>query len=340
MKKTVIILCLCFLTTKSNAQKNLSVKDSISTFYNALVLTMKTEYLFKDDYDWNQLTTELNERLVDYTDFKSSLQEVTFLFDKVGATHCSVHYGENSYKNSKAGPKGEEFSEQWLKKYKTNPTFEVKLLDDHFGYILMPAIDLVNSKQAHKIAQPLYDEINKLKKSKDIKGWIIDLRFNTGGSCVPMIMALYDFLGDTDVWGTLDVNKQQIVKTSLKGGKYLDNSTKTSYISPKGDLLDHIKIALITSLATGSSGEVTALAFKGRPNTIFIGGTTYGATTANVIRSLPLVDYMALTVGYDCDRNGIYYEKIVPDVEILNQDNFDNLLLDPNILEAIKYINL
>lgn len=98
--------------------------------------------------------------------------------------------------------------------------------------------------------------------------------------------------------------KKQIVKTKLKNGKYISNSKKVSYIKSKGELLDKTKVAIITGIATGSSGEVTALAFKSRDNTVFIGENTYGATTANSIRNLPFVDYMALTMGYDSDRNG------------------------------------
>lgn len=339
MKKSFLIFCLFSAVTNGFAQKNLSTKDSISTFYNSLVSTMKSEYLYKDDVAWSQTEIDLKERLLHYKDFKSSLKEITFLFDTLKATHCSVHYGENAYSSSYDGPSNSDFSDQWIKKFKTNPSFEVKVLDNQFGYILMPAINSLNSKKVHKIAQPMYDEISKIKNSKNIKGWIVDLRFNTGGSCIPMILGLYDFLGDNDVWGTLDVNMELIETTKLKGGKYMSNGKKTSYIKPKGELLDKAKVAVITGIATASSGEVTALAFKGRANTVFIGENTYGATTANKIVILPFVDYMALTEGYDCDRNGMYYEKIVPDIKIEKQDNFDNLLLDKNIIAAINYIN-
>ena len=63
-----------------------------------------------------------------------------------------------------------------------------------------------------------------------------------------------------------------------------------------------------------------------------------GRTTTNDKRLLPFGAYMALTIGYDCDRNGVFYDKIVPDILLSKQDNFDNLLLDKNIQEAIKFI--
>jgi len=340
MKMKTSLVIIFFLSSAINvfAQNSLSARDSISTFYNKLLSTMKAEYLYKDKVDWKQTELELNNKLQNYTDFPNSLKEITFLFDEIEANHCSVHFNEKAYKDSNGGLSASDLSDQWLKKYATKPQFTVEVLDNQFGYILMPGIDLIDTEKSHKIAQPMYDEINKIKSSQNIQGWIIDLRFNTGGNVTPMLLALYDFLGNNNIWGTLDINKKQVSKIKLKNGKYIDNSKKIASIKPNGQLLDTAKTAIIIGIATGSSGEVTALSFKGRENTIFIGEETYGATTANVLRDLPFGAIMALTVDYDCDRNENFYEKLIPDIKINGNDNFDNLLLDDNIKEGIKYI--
>lgn len=111
-------------------------------------------------------------------------------------------------------------------------------------------------------------------------------------------------------------------------------------VKVQGALLHNTKVALITNIATGSSGEVTALAFKGRENTIFIGEKTNGKTTANIIVDLPFGAYMTLSTGFDCDRNGNFYQHIEPDIKISKQDNFDDLLLNKNIQEGIKFISI
>lgn len=339
MKNTLVIICLLCTAVNGAAQKNLSSTDSIGIFYDQLVSTMKAEYFFKDKINWITTEIELKEKLKDFKNFKNSLSEITFLFDQLNASHCAVHFEENTFRGSDSGPSASDFSKQWLKKYETKPKFEVRVLDNQYGYILVPGINILNDKESHKIAQPMYNQINELKNSENIKGWIIDLRFNTGGAAPPMILALYDLLGNSEVWGILDIDQKRTDRVKLSKGKYLYNSKKSSYINPKGNLLDKEKVAIITNAATASSGEVTALAFKGRENTIFIGEETYGATTANIVRQLPFGAYMALTVGYDCDRNGVFYQKIAPDVQITGKDNFDNLLLDENIQEGIKYIN-
>lgn len=335
-----ILFVLTLTSNRLSAQKRSSSQDSIHVFYDKLFSVMKKGYLHKDKVNWLKIEPKVRENLSQYPDFNSSLKEVTTILDFAKANHSAVFYKKAKFSGTFDGPTKKDFSEQWVKKYATKPVFEVKILDNQFGYILMPGMSFEDrsKENIHKQSQPMYDAINKIKNSQNIKGWIIDLRFNTGGDCMPMLLALYDFLGDTTVWGTLDLNQKQQSIIKLTKGVYTDNSKKLSYINPKGELLDKTKIALITNKATGSSGEITAMAFKGRKNTIFIGEKTNGKTTANMLVDLPFGAYMTLTIGYDCDRNGNFYESIMPDIEINQQDNFDDLLLDGNIVEALKFI--
>ncbi|MDQ7918063.1 S41 family peptidase [Mesonia sp. MT50] len=338
MKKISIIIFVLTFTYSAKAQELSTSQDSIGVFYDKLFSVMKKEYLYKEEVNWKEIEPKIRENLTPYSDFQSSLQEITTLFDFAKADHSAVYYKDDRFSGTPDGPTEKDFSDQWLKKFATQPVFEVKVLDHQFGYILMPGMR--SEKNIHEQSQLMYDEINKIKSSENLKGWIIDLRFNTGGDIWPMLLPLYDFLGNNVVWGEMDIHKNQINKIKLKKGKYKSNSKTVSYINPKGELLDHTKVAVITNIATGSSGEITALAFKGRENTIFIGEKTNGKTTTNYRRNLPFGAYMTLTMGYDCDRNEKFYEYIIPDIHIVKQDNFENLLLDKNIQEAIKFISI
>lgn len=221
-----------------------------------------------------------------------------------------------------------DFSEQWIKKYVTNPTFEVKLIDEKYGYILMPGMNYedISAENIHNIAQPMYDRISALKNNNKLAGWIIDLRFNTGGNSYQMLLALYDLLGDNIIWGETNKDKKLINKVKLEHGKYFQNDKVISYITPNGQRLDKSKVALITGIITASSGEIAAISFKGRENTLFVGEATNGSTTTNDKRDLPFGAYMALTTGYHCDRNEKFYSKIIPDIVISKQDNFDECI--------------
>ncbi len=337
--KYPLLLLICLLTFNVNAQK-ITTQDSIKVFYDELFSALKIGYLHKKAVNWPLVESETKQNLAQYRSFKNSLDEIKPLFNKIKATHCLVYYKQDKYSATRKTISKDDYSEQWKKKYDTKPGFEVKMLNGKYGYILMPGMVFFDTspKNIHQIAQPLYDQIAQIKTQNKPEGWIIDLRFNTGGNSWPMLLALYDFLGDHDIGGSLNVNKKQDRKIKLSKGRYTDNAKSISYITPTGALLDKTKVAIITGVLTGSSGEVTALAFKGRANTTFIGESTAGFTTGNISWPLPFDITMALTSSYDSDRNGNYYEQIIPDIAVSKQDNFDDLLLDKNIQEAIKFI--
>ncbi len=340
MTKLLGIICVFCLTINISAQRIKTSQDSTKVFYDKVFKSLEVGYLHKKDFDWKKLKAETFKNLETAKDFKSSLKEVKILLDKIGADHSKVMYQGKNY-GSTVDVQWEDFSDAWMRKFKAKPGFEAKVLDEKYGYILMPNIsfDDFSSENIHKIAQPLYDKIAELKTNNKLEGWIVDLRFNTGGNLAPMLLALYDLLGDNVVWGTLDGDKKLINSTKLNKGVYDQGEKKPSYIKPSGELIDKSKVAVIIGGLTASSGEVTALAFKGRPNTIFIGEKTLGKTTSNMVVTLPFDARMPLSIGYDCDRNSNYYEQIIPDITVSKQDNFDDLLQDKNIQEAILFFN-
>jgi hypothetical protein len=191
--------------------------------------------LLKDEVNWSEIEKSVQIDLSQYSDFTSSLQEVKTVFDFAKADHSTVYYNNAQFSGTNDGPTAKYFSEQWLKQYATQPSFEVKVLDNLFGYILTPGMSFEDrsKRNIRKQSQPKYDAIYDLKVSKDIKGWIIDLRFNNGGDIMPMLLALYDFLGDNDVWGVLDINNNLIEKVKLKNGKYISNDDLISCSNQK-----------------------------------------------------------------------------------------------------------
>jgi len=339
MKKTIVILFILNLSINVNAQKYRTSQDSINAGYNAIFSKLQEGFLYKDSVNWKVVKAETELNLANYSDFKKSLNEIVPLFSKINATHCAVLYKDKKYSIS-ANISPDSFNDQWKKKYTTNPNFETTIIGDKYGYILLPALNFLDTRprNVNKISQKLYDQINEVKNNNEIEGWIIDLRFNTGGNSWPMLLALYDFLGDNNISATLDSNKKQKSMASLSNGNYLVDSKVNFKIKPKGRLLDNTKVAIITGVVTASSGEVVAMAFKGRPNTTFIGEESAGFTSANYAEELPFDMLMILSKEYNSDRNGNYYDKIIPDILLSKQDNFDNLLLDKNIQEAIKFI--
>jgi C-terminal processing protease CtpA/Prc len=83
------------------------------------------------------------------------------------------------------------------------------------------------------------------------------------------------------------------------------------------------KVAVLTDGNVASSGEATAIAFKGRPNTRFFGAATCGLSTAN---EPFMVDgaTLTLTVSTIADRNKVAYGDTLPPDEVI-MDNTELL---------------
>ncbi|MBW1296322.1 S41 family peptidase [Aquimarina litoralis] len=325
------------------AQK-LTVQDSIHIFSDSLFSNLEKHYLFKDSVSWNKIKKRFEKNALTHTTFENSLKESKAVFDSIGCDHCML-FSENGY--YPATPKKQllykDYSYEFSKKHSEGVEFSVSLLEDVYGYIVIPGMLLldITQEELNMKTQEMYDKIVMLDKNNNLKGWIIDLRFNVGGNSYPMINALHHLLGDKVVYNELNVNKEIEKVNKLENGKFYSGvkvETEIKTINKKTDI--KIPVALIIGNWTASAGETVVLAFVGRENVIKIGEPTYGYTTANSLFKLPFKVKAPLTTGYLADMYGNYSENLNPDIYIKEEENnFENLLKDQNIIEAIKYIN-
>lgn len=316
--------------------------DSIKTFYNFLFDLTKNEYLYRNEINVDSAIAVTKKVLLEAKTFNDALRQLPNYFDAINCNHCSLFYGRRDIYPNIGAPSDEAFSESLKQKSKTMLDFEAKVVDDKYGYVLVPPVlfnSFVNEEKLSNVSTEFYNKINEIKSKNNIQGWIIDLRLNQGGIPYPMILSMYDFLGDNMVFQYLDDKKNIMSQIRLAKGKIIDEKGVVARIEPKGKMLTDAKVAVLISPATASAGEIVSLCFKGRKNTIFIGENTTGLTTVNSEVMTPFNGNLAFTVGHDADRNGNTYTVVKPDVEVLKQDNFNNLLQDKKVQKAIEYFN-
>lgn len=112
-----------------------------------------------------------------------------------------------------------------------------------------------------------------------VVGWIVDLRGNTGGNMWPMLAALSPFLqGQVGHFVTPD---STWTTWSVTGSRAFLDATPlaeapASFV-PSGS---GGRIAILTDGLVASSGEATAIAFRGRPGARSFGTATCGLSTA------------------------------------------------------------
>lgn len=168
------------------------------------------------------------------------------------------------------------------------------------GYLLVPGFRGSNPQDAAEFASELCSRISQLASASS-KGWILDLRENTGGNMWPMLNGLYPLLGQENT------------------GAFRDRNGVTSHwrsrSSPRCRMdLSKDPVAVLLGPRTASSGEAMAVAFRGRSQTRFFGRTTAGLATANGSFPLPDGGALRLTTAVMLDRDGTAYpEGIAPE---------------------------
>jgi carboxyl-terminal processing protease len=195
------------------------------------------------------------------------------------------------------------------------------------GYILVPPFHGGNQNLMLAYADSLHQAIKKLERL-GIKGWIIDLRQNTGGNMEPMIAGLGPLFSSVKLGSLVDVNNKANA-WYYKDGKYFGDGYTGWSVSNPVTVASNLPIAVLTSNRTGSSGEIVTISFIDNARTKSFGQPTWGLTTGNGSFNLPDGSRMFLASTIMADRNGRQFTgSIKPDVQIDNTivDNVDMVL--------------
>lgn len=182
---------------------------------------------------------------------------------------------------------------------------EARQMQD-IGYVLVPGLRGTGANASEAFTTQLCEQIERLA-STSAKGWIVDLRQNTGGNMWPMFSGLHALLGN----GTIGASRDRDgVATAwrLRSGRACGVDLSSS------------RVAVLIGPRTASSGEAVAVAFRARPGTRFFGQPTAGLATANRAYPLPDGGALRLTRAVMLDRSGEAYLDGIKPEEVVSTD--------------------
>jgi C-terminal processing protease CtpA/Prc len=172
------------------------------------------------------------------------------------------------------------------------------------GYIDMPGYRGMEASAIHAFANDMVNSIGHIATQARC-GWVVDLRNDTGGNMMPMLEGLRPLLGDRPLGSFRNADGH------LSPFSAINRLDKMQF---KGPALEHATVAVLLGQRTGSSGEVVAVSFVGRPLTGSFGQPTAGLSSANTGFPLPDHSMIFLTTAIDMDRTGHSYgNKMQPD---------------------------
>jgi C-terminal processing protease CtpA/Prc len=340
MKQKFFILFTIFsITSIFHAQKQVRFKnDSVKQYIDKTLVLIHNNALNKDKIDWNSLQTEVYNKVKDAENIQAALSVYPYLFEKIEDHHGWLSYKNKNYRWTKKSQRiDNDVVSSAIKKYEK---VEAVLINNNMGYLRIPGNNDFNTKKMDSIAGNIVDEIDKINSIK-IKGWIIDLRLNTGGNMYPMIAGISDLIGDNEkIGGFVTSDKKSEGEWMLKNGNiYIDDNQVLNRRKVKIPVTKQLPVAVLISGFTASSGEMTAISLIGRKKTKIFGEDSAGYTTTNQGFKVDENSGLNLAIGYVVDRTGkIYIENVKPDVEIIGGDNFEEINKDKKITASIQWI--
>lgn len=184
-------------------------------------------------------------------------------------------------------------------------TIEARQMQD-IGYVLVPGLRGTDAIASETFITQLCGQIARLAPTSS-KGWIVDLRQNTGGNMWPMLSGLHSLLGGKDI------------------GAFRNREGVTTPWRPRshrscGVDLSSSRVAVLVGPRTASSGEAVAVAFRARPGTKFFGQPTAGLATSNRPYALPDGGALRLTTAVLLDRSGEAYLQGIKPESVVSSD--------------------
>lgn len=173
-----------------------------------------------------------------------------------------------------------------------------KMLDNQVGFVRLTQFGENVSGDVQKAVEDLL--------TKGMKGLILDLRFNTGGSLSEAIKISSFFLKDGTVVSVKDkAGNEQIYK---REGKYL------------GDF----PVVVLVNGGSASASEIVAGALKDRGRAILVGEKTFGKGSVQNVIPLPSGAGIKLTIALYYTPSGVSIHKkgIEPDMVVEETDAF------------------
>jgi carboxyl-terminal processing protease len=165
-----------------------------------------------------------------------------------------------------------------------------------------------------KTSQELDAALKKLK-SQDLKGLVLDLRWNPGGLLEQAVDVCEKFLP-----------RGQLVVTT-EGRNASQNSERRAM--GKGDQIPGVPMVLLVNLGSASASEIVAGCLQDLKRAIVLGEKTFGKGSVQSI--LPLSDGAALRLTtakyYTPSHKVIHEEGITPDVAVLMTEEEERDLL-------------
>jgi carboxyl-terminal processing protease len=302
MKRTIAALALLLVACKDSPTASAGGSAG-ATYANAVVDIMQANSIRRKTIDWSSLRTQVLATVPPGASIGDSYSAIYLALELLGDNHSTFR-----------APSGFELQASTLDC--TAPTIAgMPALGSDIGYVRVGGDPGVGA-----VLQAYTDTVQAAIRAADnaqIRGWIVDLRGNSGGTLLPMIAAIGPILGTGTAGYLVDADGVKTPFAYDVSGTATYTTQKYSATSPYTLMSPSPRVAVLLDRRVASVGEATAIAFKQRPNTRFFGTETCGLSTYETGHVLSDQALLIIADRIDADRGStVYGGTVLPDTVI------------------------
>jgi len=286
-------------------------------YLNQVLQILRTNHLDRATIDWTGLEAQARATAAGITqisDLKPALQVV---FDRLGEPHSFLEMADGTLIAAQAQL---DCPGSWA---------DPGTLPADVGYVRITG-NFRSPLSRSQLAEAILVDI-RAQDHDGLVGWVVDLRSNSGGDVWPMLAGIGVLLGESVAGYVVPPVGLNIDWSYSAGAARSDGQAVVSVANPLPLRAPNPRVAVLLDNAVASSGEMIAIAFRGRRDTRSFGHATCGYTTAN--DTFPLFDGSRLfvAVAHVADRLHILYSGAVP---------VDEEIADPSgvVARAIEWL--
>jgi hypothetical protein len=309
--RLLVFAAALFLTSRLVACDEQSASRDVIGYVDTAVSILKDNLVNKEGIEWGQISAAAIEKAC-------GARRTDEVYSIINDVARSVNH--HSFLRP---PPGAKQNEGLLVQGELAKNFELPthyITNSNIGYIKIPRLTDADSARKYRYIRSIRLSLNEFER-RHVLGMIIDLRDNIGGNMWPMLAGIGPILGTTRPGEFISANKSISAWLYENGSAILIENGKRLILARSSFGMTvrnkNLPIALLIGEETASSGEMIALAFRGRPSTKFFGQPTAGYSSGNSSFKLSDGALLIVTTSIAADRGGkqangpIYPDEII-----------------------------
>ncbi|MBI1382513.1 MAG: hypothetical protein GC161_15655 [Planctomycetaceae bacterium] len=208
-------------------------------------------------------------------------------------------------------------------------------LDGGIAYLELPG---VSGQKGATYDDAVHELLGQLDDGS-LRGCIVDLRRNAGGSVEPMLASIGPLAGSGQLGAYVSSKVSSPWSYDATRGSAIFEGYELANVPAPHPLRDDLPVAILTSPMTAQAGEALVVAFGGRAHTRRFGEGTRGVPIGSTSKALSDGALLVLTVTVQADRTGKRYEGIIaPDDAVATDWTRFGAADDPVVAAASRWL--